>query len=457
MEKTESIHRPGLLGSLAALANNAMHLSMVRLELLALELSEVRNHVIALSAILGVLVLTAFFALGYGSAMLAALSWDAMGWKILLILFLVFAGIAVALIATGLSMLKQGKLTLASTMRELKHDRDTVLGRAADATSSNVAAGSAARNNDARVATPARETEPASAGGLLSFAKKLFHVMRSAVSEWLSHRAASKGAALAFYTMFSLAPILVLVIAVAGLFYGTDAAQGQLLGQLQGLVGKQGAEAIQSVLAGARNQDSGVKASIVATFLLLVGATSVFAELKDSLDEIWDVPKPTDSSWWDLVRTRILSFGLILVLGFLLMVSLVVSAALAVVDHYVTGLWEQAAVLLSVLAWLISFGVITALFAVILKFLPSAKLSWRDVAIGAIGTAALFELGKLVIGLYIGNSGVADSFGAAGSMIALLLWIYYSSQIFFLGAEFARQYAVQLGSLRNQDRKAPAD
>jgi membrane protein len=282
----------------------------------------------------------------------------------------------------------------------------------------------------------------------------MIRVMRSAVSEWLSHRAASKGAALAFYTMFSLAPILVLVIAVAGLFYGADAAQGQLLGQLNGLVGKQGAEAIESVLAGARNHDSGVKATIVATFLLLLGATSVFAELKDSLDEIWDVPKPKDASWWDMVRTRILSFGLILVLGFLLMVSLVVSAALAVVDHYVTGLWDQAAMLLSALAWLISFGVITALFAVILKFLPSAKLSWRDVAIGAIGTAALFELGKLLIGLYIGNSGVADSFGAAGSMIALLLWIYYSSQIFFLGAEFARQYAVQLGSLRNQDVKA---
>jgi membrane protein len=277
-------------------------------------------------------------------------------------------------------------------------------------------------------------------------------VMRSAVDEWLAHRAASKGAALAFYTLFSIAPILVLVIAIAGFFYGADAAQGQLLGELKGLVGAKGAEGIQLVLAGARNKESGKAATLIATALLLFGATSVFAELKDSLDEIWDVPPLKGASWWDTVRTRLLSFGLILVLGFLLMVSLVVSAALAVLENYLSGLWQQATVLLGWLASGISFLVIAVLFGVIYKLLPRIKLSWHDVTIGAIGTAALFTLGKFAIGLYIGNSGVANSYGAAGSMIALLLWVYYSAQIFFLGAEFARQYALQLGSLRN---KAP--
>jgi membrane protein len=286
---------------------------------------------------------------------------------------------------------------------------------------------------------------------------RFLHVMRCAVTEWFAHRAASKGAALAFYTLFSLAPILVLVIAVAGFFYGAEAAQGQLMGQLRGLLGDKGAETVQLVLAGASNKDSGARATLVATVLLLFGATSVFAELKDSLDEIWGVPPPTGASWWDVVRTRLLSFGLILVLAFLLMVSLVVSAALAVLENYVGGLWQDATVVLGWIAWLISFCVIAVLFGVIYKLLPRIRLAWRDVVVGAIGTAALFELGKYVIGLYIGRSGVADSFGAAGSTIAILLWVYYSAQIFFLGAEFARQYALQLGSLRDKPAAETGD
>ena len=284
----------------------------------------------------------------------------------------------------------------------------------------------------------------------LPFSKQLSQVLRRALDEWLRHRASSKGAALAFYTAFSIAPILVLVIAVAGFFYGAEAAQGRLLAELKGLMGSQGAEAIQLVLAGAHNKESGTWATIIATVLLLVGATTVFAELKDSLDEIWDVPPATGATWWRVLRTRLLSFSLILVLAFLLMVSLVVSAALAVLENYVGGLWKDAAVLLKWLASTISFGVIALLFGVIYKLLPQVRLSWRDVTIGALGTAAMFTLGKFLIGLYIGNSGVANSFGAAGSMIALLLWVYYSAQIFFFGAEFARQYALQMGSLRDQ-------
>jgi len=284
----------------------------------------------------------------------------------------------------------------------------------------------------------------------IPFSRQVVHVMRCAVTEWLSHRASSKGAALAFYTLFSLAPILVLVIAIAGFFYGTDAAQGQLLDELRGLVGKQGAETIQAILAGARNKESGKLATMVASALLLIGATSAFAELKDSLDEIWDVPPPKDATWWDTVRTRLLSFGLILTLGLLLMFTLVVSAALTVLEKYLGGMWHSATIILGWVAWAVSFLVIAVMFGAIYKLLPRVKLSWHDVTIGALGTAIMFTLGKFAIGLYIGNSGTASSFGAAGSLIALLLWVYYSAQIFFLGAEFARQYALQMGSLKDK-------
>jgi membrane protein len=277
-------------------------------------------------------------------------------------------------------------------------------------------------------------------------------VLKCTVSEWFEHRASSMGAALAFYTLFSIAPILVLVLAIAGWFYGPQAAQGELFAQLRGLVGAQGAEAIQLVLAGARNKEEGRLATLIAGGLLLFGATTVFAELKDSLDAIWQVPPLTKGTAWNVVRTRLLSFGMVLVLAFLLMVSLVVSAALAILEKYWGTVWLDAGYVLSALNMVVSFFVIAALFGVIFKLLPRIKLSWHDVTIGALGTAALFTLGKYAIGAYIGNSGVASSFGAAGSMIALLLWVYYSAQIFFLGAEFARQYALQLGSLRKHRR-----
>ncbi|NMM36903.1 MAG: YihY/virulence factor BrkB family protein [Glaciimonas sp.] len=284
---------------------------------------------------------------------------------------------------------------------------------------------------------------------MLAFTRQIRHVIHCAITEWINHRAASKGAALAFYTLFSMAPILLLVIAIAGFFYGTQTAQREILTQLRGLVGSQGSDAIQLILAGASDQQQGRLATLIASALLLFGATSVFAELKDSLDEIWQVPNTPGTGLWDVARTRLLSFGLVLVLAFLMMVSLVVSAALAVLEHYWSGVWKDAVFLMKLLSELIGFGVIAALFAVIYKMLPRARLSWHDVAIGALGTAGLFTLGKYAIGLYIGNSGVANSFGAAGSVIALLLWVYYSAQIFFLGAEFTHQYALQLGSLRH--------
>lgn len=281
-------------------------------------------------------------------------------------------------------------------------------------------------------------------------------VLACAVSAWFAHRASSKGAALAFYTLFSLAPILVLVLAIAGFFYGADAARGELFLQLRALLGSQGAQAVQLVLAGARSHASGRAATAVAGVLLLFGATSVFAELKASLDDIWQVPPPARGSLWDAVRTRLLSFGMVLVLAFLLLVSLVVSALLALLQHYWGDAGAGATLLLTVLNGALSYAVIAAMFALIFKMLPRVRLSWHDVTIGALGTAALFILGKYAIGVYIGNSGVTSSFGAAGSLIALLLWVYYSAQIFFLGAEFARQYALRLGSLsRRQGDGAP--
>lgn len=274
-------------------------------------------------------------------------------------------------------------------------------------------------------------------------------VINCAVSDWFNHRDASKGAALAFYTLFSMAPILVLVIAVAGTFFGKHEAQTEILSQLRQLLGAQGAEAIQLILTGASDTAQGLRATIIATVLLLFGATSVFAELKASLDEIWELPIARELSLWDLLRTRLLSFGLVLVLAFLMMVSLVLSAALAVLERYWGGIWKDAAPLLSTLAGLIGFSVIATLFAVIYKMLPRVRLSWYDVFIGSLGTAGLFALGKFSIGLYIGNGGVANSFGAAGSIVALLLWVYYSAQIFFLGAEFTGHYALHFGSLKN--------
>ena len=280
--------------------------------------------------------------------------------------------------------------------------------------------------------------------------KGLKIVLIASLKSWVDHRGDSKGAALAFYTLFSMTPILVLAIVVAGYFFGAEAAQGEIVGQVQGLVGPNGAQAIQALLAAARDPASGLVATLVASVLLLLGATSVFAELKDSLDELWGIDKPSQSAFSVILRTRLLSFGMVLVLAFLLLVSLVVSAALTMLEHRAGGVLGSSAAVLATTASLISFGVIACMFAIIYKTLPDAPLTWRDVWIGAAFTAGLFSLGKYAIGLYLGNSGVASSFGAAGSLIALLLWVYYSAQIFFLGAEFTRHYALWFGSLQHE-------
>ena len=277
----------------------------------------------------------------------------------------------------------------------------------------------------------------------------LHALLTGSVSAWIDHRAGSKGAALAFYTLFSIAPILVLAIAGAGYIFGAEAAQGEIIAQVEGLVGHNGAQAIQALLAGARDPASGLAATMLASVLLLLGAASVFVELKGSLDEIWGIEPRKGLAIVVFLRNRLHAFGLVLVLAFLLLVSLVLSATFAFLERYAGGIWRSSYDLLAILSSVIAFGIIACLFAVIYKVLPDAPLSWRDVWIGAAFTAGMFSIGKYVIGLYLGNGGVASSFGAAGSLIALLLWVYYSAQIFFLGAEFTRQYALGFGSLRS--------
>lgn len=283
---------------------------------------------------------------------------------------------------------------------------------------------------------------------MLVWAVRMKTVLISALSAWIEHRGDSKGAALAFYALFSLTPILVLAIAFAGHFFGDVAASGEIVAQAHRLIGPDGAEAIEALLAATQVPVAGNLAPWVAGLLLVFGATSVFVELKNSLDELWEAEGPRLSLLRLLLRTRLLSFALVLVLALLLLGSLMASTALAILIPLAAGSLASSVAALATAASFVSFAVVAGLFAVIYKTLPDAPLSWRDAWIGATFTAALFSLGKYAIGLYLGNSSVGANFGAAGSVIALLLWVYYSAQIFLFGAEFTRQYALMFGSLR---------
>ena len=245
-------------------------------------------------------------------------------------------------------------------------------------------------------------------------------LLREALKAWSAHRASSMGAALAFYAAFSIAPILVIAITIAGAVFGPEAARGEVLAQFNALTGKSGAETIQGLLAAAYNSDLGLWASVIAGITLLAAATSVFAELKDSLDVIWGKTTPDRSGIMALLRGRLLSFGLILSMGFLLLISLIASAALAALQKYWGGSLATVGWLLEIFNSLFSFVVVTMLFAFIYKFLPDPRIAWRDVVVGAAFTAALFTLGKLLIGLYLGNSQIAAGFGAAGSLVMIL-------------------------------------
>jgi membrane protein len=292
----------------------------------------------------------------------------------------------------------------------------------------------------------------------MSKLKHLFQLCKDAAVAWVDDLAPSMGAAIAYYTAFSLAPLLVIVIAVAGALFGAEAVQGQIAAQLSGLIGRDGALAVQGLVKAASEPSRGLIAGGIGVVVLVVGATTVFAELQSALDRIWHVPeREKPSGVWGVLRARLLSFGLILGLAFLMMVSLVVSAALAAVGSWSTGLFPGWELLLQVLNAAVSLGILTLLFAMIFKFMPSAPIAWPDVWIGAAVTAVLFEAGKVLIGLYLGKSGVNESFAAAGSLVVLLAWVYYAAQIFLLGAEFTKVYANAHGSVAGAKARAATE
>jgi len=279
--------------------------------------------------------------------------------------------------------------------------------------------------------------------------RELWSLARESVSRFSQDFAPSMGAALAYYTIFSIAPLLIIAIAVAGFVFGESAARGEVFAQLRGLIGDQGAAAIEATVKSASQTGSGTFAAIIGIVILLLGATSVFAELQSDLDRIWDSPKPAKPGIWGMLRGRVLSFGMVLGIGFLLLVSLVLSAALAALGHLWRGALPGGDMFVQVINFIVGFLIITGLFALIYKVLPRCDIRWADVWIGATVTSLLFSIGKSLIGLYLGRSSVASSFGAAGSLVIVLLWVYYSAQIFLLGAEFTRTYSYRHGTRKD--------
>jgi len=270
-----------------------------------------------------------------------------------------------------------------------------------------------------------------------------WRVFTVAATEWQAHKVPRLGAALAYYTVFSIAPLLVIVTAIAAFVFGREAVDGQLQQQLRGFLGADGAQAVQSLLADAYQPGSGMAAVLLGLGTLVIGASAVFGQLKDALNTIWEVQPKPGSTLLTLIRDEFLSFAMVLCIGFLLLVSLVISSALAAVHSYSVGLLPGQEALFHAANLLASFLVVTLLFALIFKVLPDAYIAWRDVWSGALLTAVLFELGKLLIGLYLGNASVGSSYGAAGSIIVILIWAYYSAQILLFGAELTHAYAVQ--------------
>jgi membrane protein len=277
--------------------------------------------------------------------------------------------------------------------------------------------------------------------------RRLPSLLKQTASEWLDDNAPSRAASLSYYTIFSIAPLLLIAVAVAGVVFGRTAVHGEVSAQLQSLLGSGSAQAIEEMMASASKVGSGVVASIIGVVLLGLGACGAFVELQDTLNEMWGVDKKETSGVFGFIRARLLSFAMIGVIAFLLLVSLVVSAGLAAAGAFAKDRLPAGEALFHAVNFVVSFGVITFLFAAIFKILPDAKVPWRDVWFGAAVTSLLFVIGKLVIGLYLGKSSTASSYGAAGSFAVLLIWIYYSAMIVFFGAEFTQVFARARGTL----------
>lgn len=285
--------------------------------------------------------------------------------------------------------------------------------------------------------------------------RKLFPLIRQAASEWVDDNAPSRAASLSYYTVFSIAPLLIIAVAVAGFVFGRRAASGELSGELRRLLGAGGAQVVEGMMASASKDRSGALASVLGLVVLAFGACGAFVELQSTLDVIWGVERTgktaesKTSAVLGFIRSRLLSFAMIGVIAFLLLASLVASAALAALGHFANGRLPAVEGMFHVVNFIGSFAVTTVLFAAIFKVLPDAKIAWRDVWLGAAATSLLFVAGKLLIGLYLGKSGVASTYAAAGSFAVLLLWIYYSAMIVFFGAELTQVFARAHGTLRN--------
>jgi membrane protein len=287
---------------------------------------------------------------------------------------------------------------------------------------------------------------------------KIWDLIKDTVAGFLNDEALSRAASIAYFTIFSIAPLLLIVIAVAGLVFGREAAQAAIMGQFSGLMGKGSGDALQSMLqsAGSQSQKSGTIATIIGVVTLLITASGAFGEIQTALNKIWKAePK---AGLTRLVRARIASMGLVMTLGFLLVVSLAVSAGIAAFGHWMEGSFPGAKVLMAIVNFVITLALLSVVFAAIYKFLPDKQIAWRDVAVGAVVTALLFTIGKSLIGIYIGSTNIAESYGTAGSLIVILVWIYYSTVTFLLGAEFTRAYAERFGShaARPETEAAPA-
>jgi membrane protein len=276
--------------------------------------------------------------------------------------------------------------------------------------------------------------------------KTTFNVFKQTFKDWSQDKAARLAAALAYYTIFSIAPLLVILIAVLGLVLGRQAVQGQIMGQIQGLIGGSAAGLIQDMIRNASQPRTGIIATVIGIVTLLIGAMGVFGQLQDSLNTIWGVMPGSGRSIWAVARDRLLNFAMVLGIGFVLVVSLVVSAAISALSGVVSRFVPGVPFIWQAVNQVVSFGVVTLLFALMYKVLPDAEISWKDVWVGAAVTGLLFTIGKYLIGLYLGRSSVSSAYGAAGSLVVILLWIYYSAQILFFGAEFTKVYARRFGA-----------
>lgn len=274
---------------------------------------------------------------------------------------------------------------------------------------------------------------------------KIRDMIKETFSEWSDDKASRLAAALSYYTIFSIAPLLIIAIGVAGLVFGHEAAMNQLMGQIRGMVGEDGAQVIQTILQNASKTTSGIVATVVGGVTLLIGASGAFGQLQDSLNTIWEVKPKKGRGVKGMVRDRFLSFSMVLFIGFLLLVSLLLTAVLAGIGKYLSDLLPMSAAVLQAMNFGVSLTVTAILFALIFKVLPDAIVRWRDVWVGALVTALLFSLGRFLIGLYLGRASIGSAYGAAGSLVVLLLWVYYSAQILFLGAEFTQVYAKRFG------------